>query len=503
MSTGDILLVDDDPDLLKLISLRLTSAGYRVRTADSGETALAALAVARPGAVITDLRMPGIDGLQLFEAIHRQHPALPVIILTAHGTIPDAVAATQRGVFGFLTKPFDSQELLQKVAAALAAVAAATPADGDRPAGRMARRHHHAQPADGGPAAAGAAGRRLRRQRADLRRIGHRQGAARARDPPRQPPRGDKPFVAVNCGAIPEPLLESELFGHARGAFTRRGAGAQGAVPGRRRRHDFLDEIGDMPLPLQVKLLRVLQEGEVRPVGATQSIPVDVRVISATHRDLDAQQGERASSARTSTTGSTSFRCKLPPLAERREDIPLLATHFLRRLAERYKQAGADARARRDGAADRRAVAGQRPPAAQPARAGGRAGDDQRDSRPRWCRARCARTRRRSCRSRRRASSSSATTWCGCSRSPAATSRRRRSSPSATAPSSTSCCSGTGSSRRCSRKAKLLTRGAACGTAASHDVVVRATAIHACNSMQLTAAVRATLSCVNDDRFTP
>ena len=117
---GDILLVDDDPDLLKLISLRLTSAGYRVRTADSGETALAALAVARPAAVITDLRMPGIDGLPLFDAIHRQHPALPVIILTAHGTIPDAVAATQRGVFGFLTKPFDSQELLQKVAAAVA-----------------------------------------------------------------------------------------------------------------------------------------------------------------------------------------------------------------------------------------------------------------------------------------------------------------------------------------------------------------------------------------------
>src|SRR5947207_5507911 len=119
MNTGDILLVDDDPDLLRLISLRLMSVGYRVRTADSGETALAALALARPGLVITDLKMPGIDGMQLFEAIHREHPALPVIILTAHGTIPDAVSATQRGVFGFLTKPFDSQELLQKVAAAL------------------------------------------------------------------------------------------------------------------------------------------------------------------------------------------------------------------------------------------------------------------------------------------------------------------------------------------------------------------------------------------------
>ena len=134
MNRGDILLVDDDPDLLKLISLRLTSAGYRVRTADSGETALATIAVERPATVITDLRMPGIDGLQLFEAIHRQHPALPVIILTAHGTIPDAVSATQRGVFGFLTKPFDSQDLLQKVAAALE-LSGGEPAGSDTTAG--------------------------------------------------------------------------------------------------------------------------------------------------------------------------------------------------------------------------------------------------------------------------------------------------------------------------------------------------------------------------------
>ena len=154
----------------------------------------------------------------------------------------------------------------------------------------------------------------------------------------RASPRRDKPFVAVNCGAIPEPLLESELFGHARGAFS----GAVQAHKGLFQAADggtiFLDEIGDMPLALQVKLLRVLQEGEVRPVGATQPIPVDVRVISATHRDLDAQKA------------SGQFRedlyyrlnvvsLKLPALADRREDIPLLATHFLRRLAERYKRA--------------------------------------------------------------------------------------------------------------------------------------------------------------------
>jgi two-component system response regulator GlrR len=332
---GDILLVDDDPDLLKLISLRLTSAGHRVRTADSGESALASLAVARPGVVISDLKMPGIDGLQLFEAIHREHPALPVIILTAHGTIPDAVAATQRGVYGFLTKPFDSQELLQKVAAALRVAGDSSPADqettGEWRAGIITRSPRMED--------------LLRQARlvadsdASILIYGD-SGTGKellARAIHRASPRRDKPFVAVNCGAIPEPLLESELFGHARGAFS----GAVQAHKGLFQAADggtiFLDEIGDMPLALQVKLLRVLQEGEVRPVGATQPIPVDVRVISATHRDLDAQKA--AGQFREDLYYRLNVvSLKLPSLAERREDIPLLATHFLRRLAERYKR---------------------------------------------------------------------------------------------------------------------------------------------------------------------
>jgi two-component system response regulator GlrR len=335
MTHGDILLVDDDPDLLKLISLRLSSAGYRVRTADSGEAALAAIAVSRPAAVITDLRMPGIDGLQLFAAIHRQHPALPVVILTAHGTIPDAVSATQKGVFGFLTKPFDSQELLQKVAAALKLSGA------DAGAGGAASEEWRADIITRSP------------KMEDLLRqaklvadsdasilIYGESGTGKellARAIHRASRRADKPFVAVNCGAIPGDLLESELFGHARGAFT----GAVQAYKGLFQAADggtlLLDEIGDMPLTLQVKLLRVLQEGEVRPVGSTQAMPVDVRVISATHRDLDAQRA------------SGQFRedlyyrlnvvsLHLPPLSERREDIPLLATDVLRKLAERYKK---------------------------------------------------------------------------------------------------------------------------------------------------------------------
>ena len=333
MSSGDLLLVDDDPDLLKLISLRLTSAGYRVRTAESGEVALATIAVTRPALVITDLRMPGMDGLQLFETIHRQHPAMPVIILTAHGTIPDAVSATQRGVFGFLTKPFDSQDLLHKVAAAVAL-------SGDAPG-----------PASDDSWRAGIITRSpvmedlLRQARlvADSDAavlITGESGTGKellAQAIHRASRRGARPFVAVNCGAIPGELLESELFGHARGAFT----GAVQAHKGLFQAADggtlLLDEIGDMPLPLQVKLLRVLQQGEVRPVGSTQAIPVNVRVISATHRDLDAQRA--AGLFREDLYYRLNVvSLRLPPLSERREDIPLLATHFLQRLAERYQK---------------------------------------------------------------------------------------------------------------------------------------------------------------------
>jgi two-component system response regulator GlrR len=327
-----VLVVDDDTDLLRLLAMRLSGAGYRVSTAESAEAAWAQLAMDRPQLVISDVQLPGEDGLALFERIRSRHPALPVILLTAHGTIPDAVEATSRGVFSYLTKPFDGKALLEKVAQALA-ISPPAAADDAPPApwrahivSRSARMEellaeaHMVAQSDASVLIRGESGT----GKELLAQAIHGASA-----------RSQRPFVAVNCSAIPESLLESELFGHVKGAFT-------GAVKDHRGLFQvadggtlFLDEIGDMPPALQVKLLRVLQERSVRPVGASQPQPIDVRILSATHRDLEA------------ALASGDFRedlfyrlnvvsITLPTLAERREDIPLLAQHFLQQLAAKH-----------------------------------------------------------------------------------------------------------------------------------------------------------------------
>ena len=339
---AEILLVDDDPDLLKLISLRLSAAGYRVKNAESGEVALAQIAVSRPAVVVTDLRMPGIDGLQLFEQINAQHPTLPVIILTAHGTIPDAVAATQRGVFGFLTKPFDPQDLLKKVAQAVTVSGEARDSGvGMAPGGTATETAWRAEIVT----RSAKMDDLLRRARlvadsmASVLVLGE-SGTGKellARAIHAASNRSAKPFMAINCAAIPEQLLESELFGYAKGAFTGAATAQQGLFQAADGGSLFLDEIGDMPLSLQAKLLRVLQDSAVRPVGSTQTVNVDVRIISATHRNLDQMRADR-------TFREDLFyrlnvvALKLPSLAERREDIPLLAAHFLRKIATRYRK---------------------------------------------------------------------------------------------------------------------------------------------------------------------
>ncbi|HYD56373.1 MAG TPA: sigma 54-interacting transcriptional regulator [Burkholderiales bacterium] len=333
MSTDNpkILLVDDDKDLLQLIAMRLTAAGYAVTAVESGESALAALSVSRPQVVVTDLRMQGMDGLALFDAIHREAPSLPVVILTAHGTIPEAVTATRRGVFSFLTKPFEPKVLLDTVAEAMRLSSA--------PAGELEDWRAELITRSSAMEDLLAQARRVAASDASVCIFGQ-SGTGKellARAIHRASPRVEAPFIAVNCGAIPEGLLESELFGHKKGSFTGAVSDRRGLFQAAQGGTLFLDEVGDMPLPLQVKLLRALEERKIRPVGSHESFDVDVRVVSATHRKLE----ERIASGEFREDlyyRLNVVKLYIPALAERREDIPLLANHFLTRLADRYRR---------------------------------------------------------------------------------------------------------------------------------------------------------------------
>ncbi len=326
-----VLLIDDDKDLLQLIAMRLAAAGYAVTAVGSGEAALAALSISRPQVVVTDLRMAGMDGMALFDAVHRESPSLPVVILTAHGTIPEAVAATRRGVFSFLTKPFSPNVLLDTVAEAIRL--------SSQPSGNMEQWRSELITRSSAMEDLLAQARRVAASDASVCIFGA-SGTGKellARAIHGASPRAEAPFVAVNCGAIPEGLLESELFGHKKGSFTGAVMDRRGLFQAAQSGTLFLDEVGDMPLALQVGLLRALEERKVRPVGTHESRDVDVRVIAATHRKLE----ERIASGKFREDlyyRLNVVRLYIPALAERREDVPLLANHFLARLAKRYRR---------------------------------------------------------------------------------------------------------------------------------------------------------------------
>jgi len=328
-SKGKILLVDDDPGLLRLLSIRLRAEGYDVEAVESAHKALATLNRFTPDLVITDLRMDKMDGIGLLKELQTRSPGLRVVIITAHGTIPDAVVATQSGAFGFLTKPIDKDELMITVDKALR-VSGSADVEEDWASDIISRNQGMKEVLQQAKMVAATDARVL---------ITGESGTGKellARAIHNASPRHNKPFTAINCSAMAENLLESELFGHEKGAFTGATRTHKGLFQAAEGGTLLLDEIGDMPMRLQVKLLRVLQENQVRPVGSTDALQVDVRVISATHRDLQEQMRE-GHFREDLYYRLNVVNIKLPTLDDRREDIPLLVANFLQIIA---KEAG-------------------------------------------------------------------------------------------------------------------------------------------------------------------
>lgn len=337
---GNILLVDDDDNLRRVVEYQLAQEGYAVTSVASGPAALDALKTRSLHLMITDILMPGMDGMQLLRRARIAHPDLAAIVITAHGEVDRAVQAMQLGALDFLEKPFSRKRILVAVDKALQLV-------GLRDENRRLRAMVQSEANFGNITGSSPV---LRALLADVKLaaasdatvlIQGESGTGKeliAKALHLNSPRRDSAFIVVNCSAIPENLMESELFGHRRGAFT-------GAIADRKGKFEmaqggtlFLDEIGELPLSLQPKLLRVLQEGEIEKLGASGLIPVDARIIAATHQDLESRIKE------------SSFRqdlwyrlnvipLRVPPLRERPEDISVLAEHFLVKHARHHGRA--------------------------------------------------------------------------------------------------------------------------------------------------------------------
>jgi two-component system nitrogen regulation response regulator NtrX len=334
MAHEDILVVDDEQEVLKSILDILRDEGYRPRGVGDGQEALRAIQKAPPDLVILDIWMPGIDGLEILEAIKRLHAELPVVMISGHGTIETAVKATKLGAYDYLEKPLDLEKVQLTVRHALdhrrlewenralrETLDRRYEIVGESKAIRMLREQIlSAAPSNGRVLIRGESGT----GKELIARAIHRHSA-----------RSDKPFVVVNCAAIPEELIESELFGHERGAFT-------GATAQRRGKFEladgatiFLDEVADMSLKTQAKVLRVLQEQTFERVGGSESLKVDVRIIAASNKDLVAEIA-RGAFREDLFYRLTVIPFEVPPLRERQEDIPLLARYFLHWFCQEY-----------------------------------------------------------------------------------------------------------------------------------------------------------------------
>lgn len=325
--TAQVWVVDDDRSIRWVLEKALQKANISARCFSNADNLLGALELGKPDAILTDIRMPGIDGLELLNQLQGKYPQLPVIIMTAHSDLESAVSAFHGGAFEYLPKPFDVDDAVDLVRRACAqnqnpssdepqpAIADRTPEIiGEAPSMQEVFR----------------AIARLARSHITVL-INGESGTGKelvARALHRHSPRAEKPFIALNMAAIPRDLLESELFGHERGSFT----GAQTRRAGRFEQADggtlFLDEIGDMSADLQTRLLRVLADGEFFPVGAHTPVKVDVRIIAATHQNLDVLVTEGRFREDLFHRLNV-IRIHLPPLRERRQDIPLLLRHFL------------------------------------------------------------------------------------------------------------------------------------------------------------------------------
>ncbi len=330
MSKDTVWVVDDDRSIRWVLEKAFKQADMEVKSYEQADSVLKALNNAQPDAIISDIRMPGMDGLELLSRIHSRYPELPVIIITAHTDLDAAVSAYQGGAFEYLPKPFDVDEAVELTRRAVKhhreisgereeVFQEETEIIGEAPSMQEVFR---------------AIGRLSRSNITVL--INGESGTGKelvAHALHRHSPRADHPFIALNMAAIPRDLLESELFGHEKGAFT----GAQNARKGRFEQADggtlFLDEIGDMPAELQTRLLRVLADGEFYRVGGHSPVKVDVRIIAATHQNLE-KRVESGSFREDLFHRLNVIRINLPALRERREDIPLLANHFLRLAAD-------------------------------------------------------------------------------------------------------------------------------------------------------------------------